>query len=100
VPKPSNSVSQNKRHGVWVPACAGTTLRDDAFAGTTSRDDAFAGTTLRLRRNWHHNGAALSPRSPLSFEASEATTMTTAINPTTSVQMALISGFTPSRTSE
>jgi hypothetical protein len=98
VPKPSNSVSQNKRHGVWVPACAGTTLRDDAFAGTASRDDAFAGTTLRF--NWHHNGAALSPRVPLSFEASEATTITTAINPITSVQIALISGFTPNRTSE
>src|SRR5450759_3015153 len=25
--KPSNSVSQHARHGVWVPACAGTTMR-------------------------------------------------------------------------
>jgi hypothetical protein len=24
--KPSNSVSQHKRHGVWVPAFAGTTI--------------------------------------------------------------------------
>ena len=47
-----------------------------------------------------YNGAALSPRALDSFEASDATTMTTAINPITSVQMALISGFTPSRTSE
>ncbi len=47
-----------------------------------------------------YNGAALSPRALDSFEANDATTMTTAINPITSVQMALISGFTPSRTSE
>jgi hypothetical protein len=31
---------------------------------------------------------------------SDATTMTTAINPITSVQIALISSFTPNRTSE
>ena len=47
-----------------------------------------------------YNGAALSPRVPDSFEANDATTITIAINPITSVQMALISGFTPSRTSE
>ncbi len=47
-----------------------------------------------------YSGAALSPRALEIFEASEATTITTAIRPTTSVQMALISGFTPSRTSE
>jgi hypothetical protein len=47
-----------------------------------------------------HNGAALSPRSLDSFEATEAETITTAMKPITIVQMALISGFTPSRTSE
>ena len=47
-----------------------------------------------------YSGAALSPRALDSFEASEAITMTTAISAITSVQMALISGFTPSRTSE
>src|ERR1700724_937582 len=47
-----------------------------------------------------YSGAALSPRPLVSFETSEATTMTAAINPITSVQMALISGFTPSLTSE
>jgi hypothetical protein len=47
-----------------------------------------------------YNGAALSPRAFDSFEASDAITMTTAIKAITSVQMALISGFTPSRTSE
>ena len=47
-----------------------------------------------------YNGAALSPRALDSFEANDATMMTTAISPITSVQMALISGFTPSRTSE
>ena len=47
-----------------------------------------------------YNGAALSPRALDSFEASDAITMTTAIKAITSVQMALISGLTPSRTSE
>jgi hypothetical protein len=47
-----------------------------------------------------YNGAALSPRTLDNFEANDATTITIAINPITSVQMALISGFTPSRTSE
>jgi hypothetical protein len=47
-----------------------------------------------------YSGAALLPRAFVSLEASEATTITTAIKPITSVQMALISGFTPSRTSE
>ena len=47
-----------------------------------------------------YSGAALSPRALVSFEARDATTITTAIKPITSVQIALISGFTPSRTSE
>ncbi len=47
-----------------------------------------------------HNGAALLPSALESFEAAEATTITTAISAITSAQMALISGFTPSRTSE
>ena len=47
-----------------------------------------------------YSGAALSPRALDSFEANEATTITTAISAITSVQIALISGFTPSRTSE
>jgi hypothetical protein len=47
-----------------------------------------------------YNGAALSPRVLDSFEANDASTMTTAIRPITSVHIALISGFTPSRTSE
>lgn len=47
-----------------------------------------------------YSGAALSPRELVSFETSEATTITTAIKAITSVQMALISGFTPNRTSE
>lgn len=46
------------------------------------------------------SGAALSPCELDSFEASEAITMTAAIKAITSVQIALISGFTPSRTSE
>ena len=47
-----------------------------------------------------YSGAALSPFARDSFETSEATTITTAIKAITSVQIALISGFTPSRTSE
>ena len=47
-----------------------------------------------------YSGAAFSPRTPDSFEASEAATITIAIRPIASVQIALISGFTPSRTSE
>ena len=46
------------------------------------------------------SGATVSLRALDSFEASEATTITTAIKAITSVQIALISGFTPSRTSE
>jgi hypothetical protein len=56
--------------------------------------------TRWLAMTKNYSGAALSPCEFDSFETSEATTMTTAINPMTSVQMALISGFTPSRTSE
>jgi len=51
-------------------------------------------------RTRHYSGAALSLCSRDRFETSEAATMTTAINPMIRVQMALISGFTPSRTSE
>ena len=47
-----------------------------------------------------YNGAALSPCELESFEASEAITMTTAISAITMVQIALISGYTPSRTSD
>ncbi len=47
-----------------------------------------------------YSGAALSPRAFESLEANDATTITTAISAITSAQMALISGFTPSRTSE
>ena len=47
-----------------------------------------------------HDGAALFASVLDSFEASDATTITTAISAITSVQIALISGFTPSRTSE
>ena len=52
------------------------------------------------RHNGRYSGAALSPRAPENFEANDAITIKIAISPTTSVQMALISGFTPSRTSE
>ncbi len=47
-----------------------------------------------------HSGAALSPWALDSFEANEAITISTAINAITSVLIALIYGFTPSRTSE
>lgn len=47
-----------------------------------------------------YSGAALSPRAVVSLVTNDAATITTVINPSTSVQMALISGFTPSRTSE
>ncbi len=67
--------------------------------GTTSSDYAFA-RTVGAQMTEAYSGAALSPRAFVSFETSEATTITTAIKPITSVQMALISGFTPSRTSE
>ena len=53
-----------------------------------------------LRMPQAYSGAALSPPRLDSFEANEASMMTTAIKPITSVQIALISGFTPSRTSE
>jgi hypothetical protein len=66
--------------------------------GTTLRDYAFA-RTIGSQITEAYSGAALSPRALVSFETSEATTITTAIKPITSVQMALISGFTPSRTS-
>ena len=48
----------------------------------------------------NYSGAALSPCELESLEANEATTITTAMNAITMVQIALISGFTPSRTSE
>jgi hypothetical protein len=67
------------------------------LAGTSP---AMTKSGERLGMTTTHNGAALSPRALDSFVASEATTMTTAIRAITSVQMALISGFTPSRTSE
>jgi hypothetical protein len=53
-------------------------------------------------RKWPaaYSGAALSPCELDSFEASEAITITAAISAITMVQIALISGFTPSRTSE
>jgi hypothetical protein len=44
-----------------------------------------------------YSGAALSPLRLDSFEANEASTMTTAIKPTTSVQIALISAAFRSR---
>ena len=47
-----------------------------------------------------YSGAALSPRALDNFVTNAAATMTSAIDPSTSVQMALISGLTPSRTSE
>lgn len=47
-----------------------------------------------------YSGAALFPSELDSFDASEAITITTAISAITMVQIALISGFTPSRTSE
>jgi hypothetical protein len=47
-----------------------------------------------------YSGAALSACELDSFETSEAIKMTTAISAITMVQIALISGFTPSRTSE
>ena len=47
-----------------------------------------------------YSGAALLASALDSFEASEAITITTAISAITMVQIALISGFTPSRTSE
>ncbi len=53
-----------------------------------------------LRMPQAYNGAALSLLRLDSFEANEASMMTTAIRPITIVQIALISGFTPSRTSE
>ena len=46
-----------------------------------------------------NRGGALAVRT-LSLVATEATMITTAISAITSVQIALISGFTPSRTSE
>ena len=52
------------------------------------------------RRSCHYSGAALSACELDSFEANEAATITTAMNAITMVQIALISGFTPSRTSE
>jgi hypothetical protein len=47
-----------------------------------------------------YSGAALSPCALDSFEAKDAITITAAIKAITMVQIALISGFTPSRTSE
>ena len=47
-----------------------------------------------------HSGTAFSPCRLESFEANDATVITTAISAITMVQMALISGFTPNRTSE
>jgi hypothetical protein len=60
--------------------------------------DCFVAALLAM--TVFYSGAALSPRELVSFEASDATTITAAISPITRVQMALISGFTPSRTSE
>jgi hypothetical protein len=80
--------SQKKGRSVWVPA----PVRNCALG----RDD----DERTPRRERPYSGAALSPRALESLEANDATTITQAISPITSVQMALISGFTPSRTSE
>ena len=52
------------------------------------------------RLDCFHSGTAFSPCVLDSFDANDARVMTTAIRAITMVQMALISGFTPSRTSE
>ena len=70
--------SGNTQSGVWI-----TTL----YANLMNAPAAYS-------------GAALSPCELESFEAKDAATITTAISAITRVQIALISGFTPSRTSE
>ncbi len=101
-----------------VPAFAGTTAMVVDVIARSASDEAIHTclvvcgllrgachwTRIRATR-WlamtgNYSGAALSPRVLESLEASDATTITTAISPITSVQMALISGFTPNRTSE
>ena len=69
-----------------------------AMTGTTTGEVCAAGSVVISRPAY--SGAALSPRALDSFVANDAATITTVINASTSVQMALISGFTPSRTSE
>src|SRR5882757_9955735 len=70
---------------------------DEAIHVPASRAmDCFA--SLAMTENY--SGAALSACELDSFEANEAATITTAMNAITMVQIALISGFTPSRTSE
>src|SRR5216684_1560679 len=101
-----------------VPAFAGTTAMVVDVIARSASDEAIhtclvafwiasrslssgAHSRYPLARNdGNYSGAALSPRVLESLEASDATTITTAISPITSVQMALISGFTPNRTSE
>jgi hypothetical protein len=73
-------------------------------AGISARQHGAAAARRCDRRRaaqlTRYSGAALSPCELDSFEANEAATITTAMNAITMVQIALISGFTPSRTSE
>src|SRR4030095_4679758 len=69
--------SGNTQIGVWINICQANFMSPPA-----------------------HSGTAFSPCVLDSFEANDATVMTTAISAITMVQMALISGFTPNRTSE
>ena len=78
-------------------AFAQGSVSDEAIHFSASGDmDCFA----PLAMTEAYSGAAPSPCELDSFEASEAITITTAISAITMVQIALISGFTPSRTSE
>jgi hypothetical protein len=88
-----------------APSCLGD--NETQSSGASRREIEYAYLLFEIRIEFRlvsndrpYSGAALSPRELDNFAAKEAAVMTTAIKAITSVQMALISGFTPNRTSE
>src|SRR5205085_11180284 len=85
-------------------------LRDEAIHSSFRGDNGLLSRSLSsgahsrdlVARNdgAAYNGAAVSRCAPDSLVARDATTTTIEISAITNVQIALISGFTPSRTSE
>ena len=80
---------------------------DTQTSGDSRREIADMYLLFEIRMNSRlvsndgpYSGTALSPRPRESFEANDASTIIAVIKAIARVQMALISGFTPNRTSE
>ena len=97
------TTSKSERHQFCVATKAKEYELAHVWIENRPHDFVMArGPGVGALRKWSaaYSGAALSPCELDSFEASEAITITTAISAITMVQIALISGFTPNRTSE